>query len=322
MKVETNRWLKLNRRFYIVLICFSIASVFWLLLALSHEYPASIYFPVSYTNPPGNKIVTNELPREITVHVKTSGFKIISYYFQRDKDSVQVDITASFGSSQVLPELFSISTTSFQSDFSKELGKEVSISGFSPDSIIFNFSDVVTRKVPVVLSLTADFEKQYDTTGKPVLTPSEVEVTGPFNVVDTLKEVRTEQIVLSNLKETVTMKTQLVSGRFLSYSTNEIKVSLPVEKFTEGTVEVEIKAMNAGPGLSLKTFPDKVLIRYQVALSQYNNVEQSMFVAVADAAKIKEKELSKLEVELIEKPGFVRNIILEPSKVDYIIRKQ
>ena len=41
--------------------------------------------------------------------------------------------------------------------------------------------------------------------------------------------------------------------------------------------------MNVETGYSLKTFPDKITVRYQVALSKYNDVNAGQFDAVVDA---------------------------------------
>ncbi len=314
--------LRINKRFYIVLICFSIAAIFWLLLALSHDYPTTITFPVRYVNLPGKKILMNELPSEITVQLKTSGFKILSLNFQNNKEPIEVDISENLQSTLFRSDILSISTNSFLPDFSKELGKEITITGFLPDSIVFNFSDVITKRVVVNLILQADFERQYDTTGPAEIYPRVVDVSGPVSEIEKLNSVNTESVVLKNLKETVKMKVKLNENRLLSYNVDEVNFTLPVEKFTEGSASVEINTVNVKEGFSLKTFPDHIKVRYTVALSHYNHVDNAMFDAVVDAYELVESHPAKLDVKLITKPSFVRVSVLEPSKVDYILRKQ
>lgn len=314
--------LRMNKQFYIILICFSISSVFWLLLALSHEYPSKITLPVKYMNLPGKKVVMNEMPANISVQFKTSGFKIISFGFQKNHPPVEVDVASSLSVLSLNSEVLALPTQTFLEDFSKELGNDVTITGFLPDSIIFNFSDIITKKIPVILSLQLSFEKQYDTTGSPEISPSEIEVSGPPSIVQKLKYVRTENIKLENVKGPVNMKARLIGSRLLSFNNDHIEFRIPVEKFTEGSADVEINPVNVRSGYSLKTFPEKVKVLYLVALSQYNKVEDSMFDAVIDANNLKEKQTSKLDVNVITSPSFVRITKLEPDKVDYILRKQ
>jgi hypothetical protein len=312
----------MNKQLYVILICFFISLSFWLLLALSHNYPTSITFPVKYVNLPGKKVLMNEMPSEIAIRVNASGFKIISFGFSKVREPVEIDIANSIKKTLEGPGLVSIPTQTFLSDFSGELGKDVSVIGFAPDSIVFNFSDIVTKNVPVLLSIKASYEKQYDSTGSPRIFPPMVEVSGPPQLIEKLNNITTETIKLDNLKETVRMKAKLIENRLLSYNVKEVEFVLPVEKYTEGIMPVEIHPVNVMDGYSLKTFPDKVNVRYLVALSHYSKVDNSMFDVVVDASSLEKKQSSKLNVNLITSPPFVRVTILEPEKVDYILRKQ
>lgn len=314
--------LRMNKQFYVILICFSISSVFWLLLALSHDYPATITLPVKYVNLPGKKVLMNEMPSQIAVQLKTSGFKIISLGFQKNHEPVEVDVASSLHNTLLSSEVLAISTQTFLVDFSRELGKDVTITGFQPDSIIFNFSDIITKKIPVVLSLQVSFEKQFDSTGSPEIFPNEIEVSGPPSIIEKLHSIRTENVKLENIKGIVKKKAKLISNRLLSYNVDQIEFTIPVEKFTEGSAQIEIHPVNVREGYSLKTFPDKVKVLYLVALSQYNKVDDSMFDAVVNASNLNERQTSKLNIDMMKSPSFVRITMLEPEKVDYILRKQ
>src|SRR3954463_11072911 len=127
--VKSSRW-KINKRFYVILICFFISAVFWILIALSQVYPASVVYPVNYVNLPGKKVVMNDLPTHIAVNVRATGFKILSYGFSKVKESVEVDVAANMNTSSVSNDFLALPTRSFVNDFAKELGKEVEITGF------------------------------------------------------------------------------------------------------------------------------------------------------------------------------------------------
>jgi len=314
--------LRMNRRLSIILVCFLISTIFWLLIALSENYLTTVTLPVKYVNFPGKKVVMNDLPSRITVQLKTSGFRIMSWEFQGDRKPIEIDVASSLQNFQASAEVLSLPTQSFLQDFSRELGKEISISGFQPDSIVFNFSDLMTKKVPVQLLFKASYERQFDTTGPPVLTPALIEVSGPPSMVDSLDIVETEKVSLSNLKAAATGKVKLKGSKLLTYNVDEVSYMLPVEKFTEGTVDVEVNPVNVGTGFSIRTFPDHVKVRYLVALSNYNKIEASMFDAVVDATNLEHKQVPKLHVQLVTHPGMVRISGIEPEKVDYILRKK
>lgn len=313
---------RINKRLYVVLLCFFISAIFWLLIALSHDYPTTLIFPIQYVNLPGKKVVMNDLPAKIAVQLKASGFKIMLFGFKDEQDPVQVDVSSSLRTSLIHTDVLSLPTQSFLLDFSRKLGKEITITGFQPDSIVFNFSDLITKKVPVIPAYSATFEKQYDSTGVASVNPREIDVSGPPSIISELQSVSTESIKLENLKGTVKQKVKLIKNKLLSYNVNEVELTLQVEKFTEGSVEIEIHPVNKTTGYSLKTFPDKVKVRYLVSLSAYNNVDPSMFDAVVDASEMEKKNQTKLKVQLMTSPSYVRITMIEPEKVDYILRKQ
>lgn len=306
-----------------IMVCFFIATIFWLLISLSHDYPTALTFPVSYMNLPGKKVVVNELPESITLQVKTSGFKILSYDFQKQKKAIAVDVAGKLKvNEQFLGDVLAIPTASFTPDFTRQLGSEIVILAYEPDSIVFNFSDRIQKKLPVRLNADLTFEKQYDTSSFISVAPDSILVSGPPSILETMHYVRTEKLKLENIRTPVVQTVKVSTNKLLTFATESVTVKIPVEKFTEGRTEVPIHTLNVDSGYSLKTFPDKIMIRYQVALSRYNHVDAGQFDAVVDGRNLGELNTAKLPVRLQTVPPYVRAIFIEPEKVDYILRKK
>lgn len=314
--------LQLNKRLYIIMICFSISLIFWLLISLSHDYPTSLKVPVVYKNIPGMKVVMNDLPTEITVHLKANGFKIFSYHFEKSRDTVTIDVSSKLNERNLNTPVLSFATQSLMVDFNKGLGKEEVVSGFEPDSIVFTFTDRISKKVPVISNASLNFASQYDSTIGWSVSPSEIIVSGPPAILDTLNFVYTESLSLTDVKTPVKQKLKIISNKLVSYNASEVTVFLPVEKFTEGNVTVKLAPVNVKPGYTLKTFPDHIQIRYVVALSNYNKVNSSMFTAVVEAPAVEQVTPGKLAVQLRSRPFYIRNLIMDPEKVDFILRKE
>ncbi len=314
--------LRLNRKLSVVLICFIISALFWFLIALSNNYNTRISIPVTYVNIPGKKVVINDLPKEISVIVKTTGFRIISFGFKKKQESIEIDVASKMKSSYISSGFMSLATKSFLPDFNEQLGKDVTVSGFEPDSIVFNFRDRVTKAVPVLLDLKATFARQFDTSSSPIIFPAFIEVSGPPAILSKLKFIKTELIETGELKSTFKRKISLIKNKLLTYDVSEVTVTLPVEKFTEGTVDVPVNAINVSRGFSLKTFPEKIKVRYVTSLSNFNKVSPAMFDAIVDAGNLEKLHPEKLSIQLITRPAFVRSASAEPERVDYILRKQ
>ncbi len=315
--------LKLNMRLSAILICFSIALIFWFLIALSKDYSATLSFPVNYTNLPGQKVVVNNLPSTIRLNIKASGFKILAHKFSKGKSPVDVDVDVRIGTTlDPSSDVLVIPTKTFAADFYERLGSDVSILNFIPDSIVFNFSYKSFKRVPLKLNALISFEKQYDTTGASILEPDSINISGPSSVINKIDFISTEQITLEKVKESFSKKIKLASNKLIVLSDTIVKVTIPVEKFTEESIEVPVKAIHVPQGYSLKTFPDKVSVKYTVALSRYSEVNASLFETVVDATNIDGQNSNKIKVELVSIPFFIKLTGIEPERVDYILRKQ
>jgi len=289
---------------------------------MSKTYTDKFIFPVNYINFPDQRIVVNDLPKSITLMIKTSGFRILAYRFTSTKEPVVIDVAASLkGNLDPKNDLIAVPSASLSDDFILQLGNDYSITGFAPDSILFTFSNKASKRVPVLLQSVITFNKQHDTTGSVLLDPDSVTITGPSASIADVNFVKTELLQLSNLKSSVRQKVGLEKTHLVTSAVDHVTVLIPVEKFTEGSMEVPVHAINVQPGFVLKTFPDKVKVRYKVSLSQYNEVRAEMFDAVVDASGLPDDRTRQLKVKLETAPHFIRTVIIEPEKTDYILRK-
>ena len=270
-------------------------------------------------------MVINDLPRKIEVSVKTTGFEMLAHHFSKKEDSLIFDVQSKMqGAQEFNKALIAIPSRAMVGDLTEKLGSDYTISGFYPDSVVFSFANRSTKRVPVYLDLKITFEKQFDTTGHPVIVPDSVTITGPDTIISKIRFVETIPVVLSNLKSALHMNVKLKSPEhsvFATVSLEQVSVNIPIEKFTEGTTEVPVRVINVKQGYTLKTFPDKITVHYLVPLSRYNNINPSMFDAIADAAELPDSNVPQLKINIIS-PDIVRMPVAAPEKVDYILRKK
>ncbi|REK32329.1 MAG: YbbR-like domain-containing protein [Bacteroidetes bacterium] len=315
--------LRLDRRLTIVLVCFFISTIFWLLIALTHEYNSQISFPVVYKNLPGKKVIINELPDSMTLQIRTNGFRLLSYEFSSRRKSIEVDVASRMaGTLGANNEVLALPSKTFTADFSRQFGPEVSITGFFPDSIVFYFSEKISKRLPVKVNLKLEMDKQHSATGRTQVIPDTVEVSGPPSVIQKLKYVETDQVNLENVRASVELSMPLAKNRLLTYNTGQVQVKVPIEKFTESSIEARVRAVNVPAGYTMKTFPDKVTIRYQVALSKFNDIKDYNFDVIVNAESITKLNPSKVKAELVVFPEMVKITGIEPDMLDYILRKQ
>lgn len=313
--------LHLNRRFITFLFCIAISSFFWLMMSLAKEYSIELNFPVSYINPPEDKVIANRLPATIDIEIRASGFNILIYKLKHRKETVQVDIK----DSRPLPvkNHYYLPANSRIDKITRQFDNDIKILKVLPDTIFLNFNKKAAKKVPVKANLRIIFDKHYQQSDSVKIIPEFITISGATDVVNKINYVETEPVILKNVNDSLAINLNVMKTpevRLVDLSQATVRATVNVTKFTEGNIELPIEVENLPQRYSLKIFPDKVSVKYHVAFQNYEKINAVQFRAVVDYTKI-EQGSTKLRVQLLKYPSEVSAVKLNPEKVEYIIRK-
>jgi hypothetical protein len=314
---------KFRQKLTIFLICLVISVIIWFTIKLSDEYDTVIQMPVTYTHLPKNKVLTYSSDTILQVEILEKGSNLFRYLYVEGVEPAVISL-------RFLPlypkggSYHGIITPSLLiNEIEREqnlLGKIVSI---SPDSIYLTFEPEKSRKLPVKASFDISFEKQFMRYGAVVFSPDCVTVKGPEKIINEMDSVSLGEIKLGKLDQNYTANKNFPkdsSNQHLSFYPDAVTYSIPIEKFTEAEMEVQVKIMNAN-GLNIKTFPDKIKVVYTVALKDYPKIEPGMIIAVADVSSANLLMEDKIKVGLESYPSYIRINKIEPEKVEFIIIK-
>lgn len=304
-------------RVFLFFLAISIGSLF--LNKLSKEYKASIQFEIIVDNIPSDKILLKQPESNIHLFVKASGFNLIGYKMMSKK--IKVNATAA---SIISGTTYKIEPNSLIGEFQNQLFSDTEIIEILDKSIYIELGKIVYKKIPVLLKSNITYEKGYKIKGSIRLLPDSITVYGPEDKVAKINKIETKRLVLNNIytsfEEEINLKiSDDLKG--VTISENKINVSADVEKFTELSFMVPYKIINNHQGFNIETFPSKVKLVFQVELSEIPNLTEDSFVVVCDFENAVQNKLSYLVPKVIEKPESIYNYHVEPSKVDYIIRK-
>lgn len=328
-KITNFRNRKVDRHKLTVFIFFLVLStIFWFLNALSKNYTATISCPIRFVELPKNKILVGELPSDLSLKVNAYGFALLKYNMSKSLLPVNISVNPN-----VLNYIKNSDSTLFYmlSDNSRErisnqLNSEIRIIDISPDSVYFQFAKVQDKKVAIIQDFEVNYRKQFINKDKIRLVPDSIFIIGVKETIDTIKSVKTIHQEFSDIYKTTTKRIKLQTIPGIDFSDNEVEMTIPVEKYTEGNLTLRIETINVPKRLSLKTFPNKVKISYLAGLSEYNTIIPEQFKAIVDFKDIdlKNNDLSeKVKVQIIKKPDNIipGSLDYSPSKVEYIIEK-
>jgi len=99
------------------------------------------------------------------------------------------------------------------------------------------------------------------------------------------------------------------------FNPSTIQVTIPVQKFTEESVEVPIQLSDQLPGKNIKLFPDKAVVSCIVSMKDYKKLDSRLFTVNAELSK--SDNLYHLIVTTA--PDYVRNVKVTPEKVEYLV---
>lgn len=314
---------KYRQRLLIFLFFMVLSFIFWFIRALNEQYEDEITYAVKYTKLPPNKILVGELPDKLKLRVQAKGISIFTHKLSLKIRALRFNIE-SFALQESGNNSFYVPSSHIKEFITEEL-ENIKIIDISPDTLFFRFTDLVTRKIAVKVNVQY-FEnilaKQYTFNGDITSEPDSIIVTGPLNILDTLKAILTESIILRNLTDTVIKTFNLNKINQVEYNKKKVKVIIPVDKFTETSVNSSLKLVNVPDSLILKTFPISVKITYRISLSNYEKITPEMLIPFVDYNNIGKTISSMLKVQLTDTPTYIYAIRIDPGSVDYLIEKQ
>ena len=313
----------LTRKVLTFIACLFVATFFWFVNALNRNYTRVISIPVKFINLPKDKVLASELPRSIQAEIKTTGAKLLFILFKEKQQELIIDVVAQ--TKKKKGNLVAISTSTSLGSMSKLLNSEVELIKVKPDSIYFNYGKSYQKVVPVKPDLNVNFDPLFNYTDKVKIIPAFITVSGDSALLDMIDSISTEKIVLNKLNQNIS-QTALLSvpeeyASRIALSVDAVTLVVNVDKYTESTIEVPVQILNLPEKFQVKTFPDKVVVKYQVPMGEYEGIKASDFKLVVDYKSISPAK-NKLSVEAVSFPPNIKITKIYPEKVEYIVRKQ
>ena len=134
-------------------------------------------------------------PEEIGVRVRANGFQLLGYQLSPKK--VEIDLREA----RRVDKGFFISPQSYRNQIEGQIGQGVALLQIPADTIFMNFQQLNSKTVPVRVQALLDFAQNHMLDGEIKIEPAQIHLLGPPEEIDTIMEVRTELLSLSNLKE-------------------------------------------------------------------------------------------------------------------------
>lgn len=306
-----------SREFLIFLFFFVVAGSFWLLQTLNDDYETEFSIPVRLRNVPNNVVITSETTSEVRVRVKDRGTVLLNYLVSKNFFPVNLD----FNDYPATNNQIRILASEYERRISSQLSASTRLLSVTPDTLEYIYSTGESKSIPIKFQGKAVAGREYYITDT-IFTPDSVLVYAPSAILDTITSAYIDRVNLENISDTLNYQASLVNIRGAKFVPNTTLLTLPVDIYTEKTVEVPVYGINFPSSRILRTFPSKVQVTFQVGLSRYKEITGDFFavnIPYQDLVQLGTNQ--KYTVTLNNIPQGVSVVRITPPQIDYLIEQ-
>jgi hypothetical protein len=305
-----------RKRFLVVITCLLLAIGAWLFMALSKKYIYTAKTVLYYKNFPQKKAFHPLQSDTVDLQVEGTGWQLLFARLRVKPQSIAINLEKLNSRNYIL---FAEQLANVNS----QLETSQKIISVIPDTLYFDFTLRTVKRVPVKLISNISFVKQYGISGDIKIIPEYITLSGPQDKLAKINEWPTDTLVLNDVQTTSVTRIAIAQNKMKNVSIfpSSAEVTVPVDEFTEKTLEIPVKVINNKQYYDVKLYPKKVKVTFMVALSKYQQINETYIDAVADLNEWRISNHNKLRVTLSRFPDFCKLVSIAPDKIDFIIEK-
>ena len=296
--------------------CLVLAFILWILTGLSDNYVRVINVKATYSNIPKDKVYVRPLPAELKVQVNASGWDLFTMWLRNSTEEVNIDLSTYAKKAYIATNL------RLKDELRTKLTHKMVINSIEPDTIYLNREARASRKVPVVLKLQINCDKNYALSEKIKASPEFVTVSGPVSLINQMEYIETRDTILEDIDKSASYQVGLKQPAYssLSFDTSNVNVKVSVSELIDAKTTVSVNAINKR-GRQVQVSPGKVVVLYKIPKSKEKKIRTSLFEVVVDASLADSAGNAPLKVQMLNHPDYTYNFHFKPETVNVKIKK-
>lgn len=289
---------------------------------MSKEYYTNINYPIKYNTLATDKIMLNIEDSTLSIRFYAKGFDLFSMKYLKRKNNLLINLPENI----VHTNRYSIGNYVLSSNIKNQITNQLQqadmLISIAPDTLFFKLDKISSKEVAVNANIDINIKKQYHLYNDPIINPSKIIISGPQNIIDTIKSIKCMAFKTPELDRSKSFTLKLINPEkrnHLTLSSDTANVFIEIEQFTEASLLIPIKLLSEKQdSLTVKIFPEKVSVKYLVALKDFQSINPELFKA---AIRINKNSRSQ-KIELINFPKHIKITSLEPKYAEYILIKK
>ena len=316
----------IRRNYKTFVIVLAATCLVWLVATMSDVRDYDYAFDVEYVGYDTARYALVEASPTVTLTIASNGFRAIrnSVVFRNGSLRVSLASAASRVTKMEESYTFDLRMSRFVDDFERQVDLPNS-SRITPRTETLRVRMAQRRRkpfVPQLRNIDISFAAGCGICGDARIEPDTVWLYGSAASLDGIESVYTAPATVANIDRSgyVTLDLDPVWEKYadLRSSTSSVRVYIPVEAYTEGTVTLPVRFLADDTSLRAKLYPEQVEVTYWVPIKEAGNVSLGRFVASVDYSATDNTEM---RVCIDQFPSNVRIKSIQPEYVKYVIIK-
>ncbi|MDO4790117.1 MAG: hypothetical protein Q3998_04035 [Porphyromonas sp.] len=306
------------RKLMAYLFFFVLSFALWFIRAVQDTYTENVTFKLIAPEVPADISLSEPIPETVTVTITDTGSAFLRYIWLQQVKEVSLPIVFSedrYGSvdisSQMLEKLIS----------SQALSTSSRIERISPASITFSYTAKAKKQLPIRLSTRIEPEIGSILDSVSMSQVSAI-VYGGKHILDLLKEVETDTITFTNVKDSTLLTVKLLSRRGITITPNEITLCAHTQKLVQKELEVPISVNDEEFPFYVRTFPSFVRVTCFIPENMFKHLSPRDIVITIDRDDLGSSKSGKVDIVIQEKPSYVEMIQTDPTVVEYLLEEK
>ena len=313
------RWLKQNittrdALMFLVFVMFS--TLLWMSRSDNNQRQHTVTVDIHYIGITPDILFAESLPQSLKITFTDNNRSF--FYTKPNLNNINIDLSNQLESRK---QIVNITTGTVQQIVKDELPPSAVIQRIEPASFQTSFTRLKSKSVPVVFNGSLQPAPQYQLVGDITLDPASITIYGKKETIDTIKNVTTIPLNITNIKDKFTDNIDIQELQDIRFSQQQVTIHAQAQAFTETTIKLPIHITDLPENVKVKTFPAEVSVKMQMAVASFHNFRQSDVRAFVNYNDMLKSTNGVVKVYVATETTHIFNTKIQPENVEFIIER-
>lgn len=294
-----------------------LSTAFWFVHALDRSRETQINVPLVLTGVPADVVLQGELPQFVSVKIKDEGKNLLAYS-KKNIVPLTLDCSSVFQNNTAVSGAVCFGKEELKQGLAGSLNATTNLLAVTPELLDVHYVRQQQKTVPVRLEVHLYPARQY-MIRKSIVNPAEITIYGLASDLETVNEVVTEALTLSEIKDSVKTDVPLVSRDGVRYNVSSVRLSVVAEQFTEKRFVLPVEPQNFPDNVDVRVFPADVSVTCNVPLSEFATVDAEDIRVVLDYKDINIDDDVQQKLQVQCDLPYVKQLRVVPAEVEFIL---